>query len=565
VLAFELYLKNKNSDNRVVKNPKPIKKIYYKYKSAELDKNEIEYYGSVISKKSSKLQKFLSMPMNNANAELLNLPDERKGTNQANPYLEIYGLFTISRKKERIITLTIGNSSHTVYKASFDLDKNKSSFDIPSDLTLKIDNKSYQIGRKNLFDVYVESKILQKDGSFRGSDFKNICQAFFDFASKRKDILEDEEKSIKTSFSLYVLPNENKITYLDNQKNSEGEYFRDAFGSKGQSYADSPTKTAKFLSYDDLAFTINCTEKEDFYQNLGISKTSLDKINIPTQDVFKISGLSWIFTDVSDPFFHFEETSQGIYTQLYNNYLKLKNKSSIEQDRIQMKVICYKTSQAKLEVLIDENMTMDRMKKLFEKTDGIKSPPSSFEILIDSTGKTTLWHQYLNVIRTLITGVGLDHQNLVSYLNMRLRKRIHSWIKEKSMEPRDFFSRSGFCLLSLSTSSQLKNSLKLEEDYAYKIGKIAGMYVKFKGDVKEGSNSLRDFLTYAKYDREKLRFVLSRVGLGVNLSKAKKESVDKITHYIKDNTPSEEIPDTNAFNDYSYFFYKGVFENIGGT
>jgi hypothetical protein len=101
------------------------------------------------------------------------------------------------------------------------------------------------------------------------------------------------------------------------------------------------------------------------------------------------------------------------------------------------------------------------------------------------------------------------------------------------------------------------------EEYAYKIGCIAGKYIKFKRDTKEANNSTNDILTYSKYDREKLRFVYSRVSLGISLSKAANISnTDTIAQLIKKDMPTDEIDDTKAHEDYSYFFYKGVFENI---
>ena len=100
------------------------------------------------------------------------------------------------------------------------------------------------------------------------------------------------------------------------------------------------------------------------------------------------------------------------------------------------------------------------------------------------------------------------------------------------------------------------------EEYAYKIGLIAGKYVKFKRKSGEANNSTNDILTYSKYDREKLRFVYSRVSLGVSLSKAADERSDSITQIIKKDIPTDEIDDAKAHEDYSYFFFKGVFENL---
>ena len=86
----------------------------------------------------------------------------------------------------------------------------------------------------------------------------------------------------------------------------------------------------------------------------------------------------------------------------------------------------------------------------------------------------------------------------------------------------------------------------------------ARLYVDFKNQVKEESNSLRDILTYTKYDKEKLHFVFSRVGLGINLSKAKEDLKAQISKDVSRYMPYEEIAESDAFNDYSYITYSLV-------
>lgn len=97
------------------------------------------------------------------------------------------------------------------------------------------------------------------------------------------------------------------------------------------------------------------------------------------------------------------------------------------------------------------------------------------------------------------------------------------------------------------------------EQYAHSVGVIAAEYIKFKESIGESNNSLRDILAYSRYDREKLRFVMQRMGLGLSLSKAPEEKIKKMELFIRDNQPSVEIRDDSAYNDYSYFFYKGFF------
>jgi hypothetical protein len=48
----------------------------------------------------------------------------------------------------------------------------------------------------------------------------------------------------------------------------------------------------------------------------------------------------------------------------------------------------------------------------------------------------------------------------------------------------------------------------------------------------------------------------------LNISKADKVEISQITKEISQNMPKDEIPEPEAFNDYSYFFYKGFY--LGG-
>ena len=146
-----------------------------------------------------------------------------------------------------------------------------------------------------------------------------------------------------------------------------------------------------------------------------------------------------------------------------------------------------------------------------------------------------------------------------------LRKQIFSWINSKNtQDPIDFFNKTDFCLKTLLGINNIQEKMDINEKYAYNIGLIAGKYIKFKRKSQEESNSLKDILSYSKYDREKLRFVFSRVSIGLSLSKAEQSSINKVSKFINQNLQLEEIPDQSAFIDYSYFFFKGVYKELGG-
>lgn len=557
MLAYEFFLKNKESEGRISGKGKPLKKIYISGNKIELDTNGIENYGSDKPLKSALIQDLLSMPLDTSNAEKLNLPDMRTGARSANPYIELYGKFIIS-KKSKNIKISIGKSP--VLDAVLDIDSNDEQYSLDEDVRLSLDKENYMIGDKLLYDQYVDSKIIHSDGTLNKSIFRKTCEKIFEQIKQNKKLI-GETKNAKTFFSVMIIPSRDPIKYINSANSGTQNNFKDSFGNDASNYANTPTQTAKFLSYDDPAFTINCFEGEDFYKNLEIGDQSISKINLPNKNIFNISGLLWLFTDIKNKT-TFLETKQGIYTQLYKNYLELKKDT--DKENSQIKIVCFKKNQAKIEVLLDENMTMQRMHAIFEQTD--KNPPHmAFEILIQSTKNTTLWKYYLDAVRVLITGVGLDRKSLISYLNMRLRTDIHKWIRGNTKDACDFFLRSWFSLYSLSMSNEDKNMMNENEEYAYKVGLIAGQYVNFKEKSKDTSNSLRDILAYSKYDREKLRFVFQRIGQGVNLAKAKQESIQSISEYIQQNKPSSEISDNNAYDDYSYFFYKGAFENLGGN
>jgi hypothetical protein len=54
--------------------------------------------------------------------------------------------------------------------------------------------------------------------------------------------------------------------------------------------------------------------------------------------------------------------------------------------------------------------------------------------------------------------------------------------------------------------------------------------------------------------------VFKRISAGVNLSKANENDMELINTKISNYQPEYEISDSEAYNDYSYFFYKGYFE-----
>lgn len=573
MLACELYLQNRGFKGGVAKVTRPIKKIYVSPNEVVIDDKSREEYGSELNNDNGFIQDWLSMPLNTSDAELLNLPDKRTGTRSPSPYVKIYGSYEKNKNKEKLRLSINGKdtlerqNSKKVFVAEYNLDDYSYSFSAEGDLYLSLDKKNYMNADQQLYELYLNSAIIDSKGSFSSTKFKEISIKFFDYVKSRPK----PEFFIPriTYFEIYILPSTNKIIYNSIGKSgseNSSDTFIDCFGNECSQYASIPTQTAKFLSFDDPAFTINCTQKEQFYKNLCIGKESLEKINIPSNNVLKIGSLNWIFSDISHPDVNFQSYNRGIYSQLFNNYIILNKEKDVYSERINLKIICFKINQAKLEILLDENMTMDTMHKLFKGKD--EGSRYSFEVLIYKNDKKSKYiiKDYLQAIRNLIHQIPVNKLRLIDIFTRILRKEIFSWINSKNTaDAIIFFERTGFCLKTLLAISNIHQEMDINEKYAYSIGLIAGRFIKFKRKFNEESNSLKDILTYSKYDREKLRFVFSRIGIGLNLSKAEQLSVDKITNFINTNQQEEEISDNNASRDYTYFFFKGVYKELGGN
>lgn len=561
MLAFELYLKNRGHEGEIVKRIKPIKKLIGK--SAKVDATTPSQYGSEKSEKHPEfdpLMHILSMPLNNA--PKLGLPNRGTGANSPKPYVELYGLCELGKSK-KLIRLSVGRDDG--FNAELDLGSEKSKIMAAGKIRLNIDKERYFVKGKNLFDQYVKSGILTKNSEYSSRDFRKAVQTIFKLILKKWDVEYKQTYLKKIPFSVIILPSKEKVEFRSVEKESEDKQseFVDAFGVKTTDYAATPTLTAKFLSYDDPAFTLNCKDKKEFYQNLGIGKQSHESINIPSENVFSIAGLNWMFTDIVHPDLDFEKTGKGIYYQLWKNYKQLTAKGSSFETKSQTKVVCFKTAQAKMELLLDENLTMPQLQRMFSMLESHEEPPTmAFEVLIDTSKRGNQWSEYITAVRYLLSQKHLQRNYLIPRLTFLLRQRIFDWIDPKNnlaQEAYDFFLRSGFCIKVLTNVQPLSSIMNSSEDYAYRVGRIAQEYIRFKEKADEKSNSLRDILTFSRYDREKLRFVVQRIGLGISLSKASEQDIKDISEFMKREIPQTEIPDPETHNDFSYFFYKGVF------
>ena len=557
MLAYELFHNNKNSTANVTKKQLPIKKIFYKNNKITIDETNREEYGSKVTEATKQLQDWLQMPLNTIDVKLLNLPDFRTGTAGSNPYIEIYGYLKTNTAKESKLTLSIGKKPNQITHI-LDLTSDEIQSNLDGKVTLRLDQKNYFLTSSTLFSEYVASGIVNDGGSLNVKVYDEIIQKFLEFAKKCKP---DITKIGNTSFRVYILPDNSIIKFKKQTKkeNSEQISFIDYFGNTVSEYPSTPTKTAKFLSFDDKAFTINCMQKVNFYKNLGIGDNSLEKVYTDSSQTFNINRLDWTFINISNPDSKFVETKKGILTQLYENY-RIFSKDKGTTTLAQLKVICIRINQAKQELLIDENLTMNKMEKMFSNIKDI--PRSCFEVLIDDSGKNPIWNTYLYVVKNFLAGNKISKNFLLSYFNRMLKQKRYDWVKLKDQSVQNsFFLKSDFCLQSLSSAGNTTQYMDQNEEFAEKIGRIARLYIEFKQKYAETDNSLSDILTYSKYDRERLRFIVSRVGRGVQLSKIENVAKNAVTQKISSLQPNEEITDNVASKDYSYFFFKGYYTN----
>ena len=568
---------NKNSKRNLdATSEYPIKKIFYSKNSITVDRTTIQQFGSPTTKRSRFIQEWLTMPLLTTSEKTLNLPDKRTGKGSANPYLVLNCQFKKATKTSNpqifleIIEKRPRNSTKkttgekNIFSASYDIIKNKQTISAAGDLLLHLDKKSYELNGKNLFDEYVSSGIITKDGKLKSTVFKEIAQKFFDFV-KNSPIDPDHNNQTTCMFRIFILPNDKKISFK--QTINTGSKFKDSFGNNVSSIASNPSKNAKFMSFDDEAFTPNGMKKEKFYENIGVGLETLDKITLPQDKIFSRSGLNWIFIDMASPDSDFENIlSGGIYHQLFDNYSKLQSRSGQMYTKLSMlKVLCIKmdTTKTKMEILLDENLTMEKLRELFSNMSKNEIPFSGIEVLIETTNNKILWENYLRFISAFLRGYGFDDSFLISIFTKLIRKQIFDWIKSKTAkDSQDFFKKSEFCRKILSISKQNTITLDDDENYAYGIGKIAGRYVKFRESLDDAPHSVKDILIYSKYDKRSLQHVFKRVSQGINFSKADDANLSKIRNYVSATLPKNEINDENQSNDYSYFFYKGMTETI---
>ena len=320
MLAYELYLTSKDS---APVQAIPIKKIFVRSRplKIELDKRTLEEYGGSTLPETKLLQETISFPLSNQSD--VGLPDRRTGTAAKRPYITFYGSY-----KNGKIAIQIngkkGKSKITFgYVAQIDGKVREEPFGT------KAEHSHYASGHTTLpsrnydpFEAYQKDGVVDKEGSLSYELFHIICNNFAKFCCEQKITEKLERTKRDLRFGLVILPHSmaarnETVKFVEGHDEAETEHFTDSFGTESAGYSSKTTQTAKFLSFDDPAFTINCTRGGEFYENLGIGRESLQRINLRLGDCFRIAGFLWNFIDLTDPYFTFERTNSGIYDQLH--------------------------------------------------------------------------------------------------------------------------------------------------------------------------------------------------------------------------------------------------------
>ena len=555
MLAYELYCENKNTKQDSGRGI-PIKKIFINNNNITLDNKPIQEYGD--DTKSSIIIQFLkerfNMPVDTTPS--LNIPNKVVASNSPKPYITIPGYLKVYAKKDQITgELTLGDKKKG-YFARLSIPDFEQEI-IPSDISLKIDSKNYMIGDSTLYDVYCKNDILQND-KLTAALFENIATKFFEYIISMN---VDFPKG-KTSFLLYILPNNDKIIHIQQDTNKSTVNEIDSFGNPVIKYPDSPTTGVFFISYDDKAFTINCNEKEQFYQSIGIGKESHEKLFLPNNKVMTIAGFNWYFLDIKNSDRVFPKINKGIYDQLYYNYTKLKETKDVIKTLAQLNVICIKKTNAKLEVMLTENLSMSKLKHIFGDVHPDQIPPHAFEQLIIRKGQSVIFRYYMLAIKSLLNQTPFDPDLLIKLFTDKIHDEIRDWVtRDNKHEPNDFFNRSEFCRKSLNSETLSDDNMDANAIFAHSIGAMTRTYINFRKENKLDNNSLRDILSKPKYDISTLQFVIKQIGRGIHLLNIDKIKYEYILDKISKLTPNDDV-DSDSNKDLSYYFYMGYFRGV---
>jgi len=564
MLAYELYLNQKDQEGESGLKEIPIKKVFIEKKNNQyiikFDKKTLEEYGSQINARYQQIQTALQMPL----LPYTNIEDKTTGANSPKPYISIYGL--IGNDK---LILSIGkkDGDKGFFEITYNLIENRIEEENgTNEVKFNLDKENYLINSKPLFEEYLHNQIITTTNKIRIPKelLKQICDLFFDY-------IKTKELKTKANFRLIILPEDNAIKFkhkTTETKKNQNENNIDAFGNKFDEFAEKPTKNAKFLSYDDPAFTLNQTKRKGTYQQLGIGTETLEKINLPSPTLSR-AGIEFELyaldnTDLNEN----KQIGAGLFNLIYKHYEILKKKEGKEQKQANIKITITQRNQAKMEIISDFNMTLDHMNRILGNKPTTAPEDLFEELFIFGEGKKKNLINYLWAINLFFIEKSIKPAQLIKKIEPKLNEDIlrildQKTTKKEKIEIKQNIPRIKFCL-DLFTTKNRSGEFKMNDDehFAYATGKIAGKYIKFKKENDEKSNSLNDILTYSKYDSEQLKFIWKKTIQGLQLSKAKEENKEHLLNEIKKIKEPLKNEIENRGQDYSFFFYWGVIEEI---
>lgn len=580
MLAYDLFLKNDQRNyNPILFNVRPIKKIFIKKKEIVIDGKGIEHYDSKTLDDYKEIQNLWQMPLNTTKKDTINIPNDNTSPRQDPPYLIIEGELKSNKEKKPIkIIFTTKKFTKNELKFEYDLEKSNLEFITKKDdenQTHKVDKKialkinipkNYLIENQSLLDAYKVNQIIQDDNTIKFSTIEESLKKFCNYIKNKIP-----EKVLNGNFEIYVLPIEAKEKEIKNKLKQFGKpSFKDSFGNTVSDFASGNTRTASFLSFNEDYFTIKYIQDKAFYENLGIGIESLDKVELPKQEMFHISGFDWWFFSQEVPAnFDFKRYGGGIFKQLYQNYKELSRLEQSTIGRVNLHVTCFKPDSKKLEVIIDENLTMKKLERLFSIIpDEKKIPRNVFEdSLIIKIGRTTIWHNYIIAVRAFLSEIPVDSFFLMKIFIIKIQNKIFDWIKQKGFsDASEFFKQAWFCYKILTRRDKKQMSLDNNENFAYNVGKLAGRFFNFASKLNEANktdkNRYSGILTYTKYDKTTLERIFKRIGWWFGLLPSDNERKAAFLSQALETVKNlGEMSDSNK--DYSFFFYKGFFEEAG--
>lgn len=558
LLIHELYRETLGTSHDTGKGI-PIKKIFVKNGRFEIDKTPIDTYGEIKTPNNMKnyLQRNFGMPLDTIDG--INLPNKLVAPNSPKPYIVIPGMINIMEKngvKHGQIRLGYKGKKDGKPSSYATLTMPDNTVDIHSvDVYYNIDKTNYTVDGAPLYNKYISNNILSAENTLGGNIFESISRAFFEYLSS-KDISLPVGK---INFGLYVLPDNKKISYTQPvQKNNDGVsdgVFIDAFGNKCTGYPDRPSKGVFWFTYDDPAFVINCKSGRDFYKDIGIGKDTLDKIIHPETKKIEIAGFDWYFMNIEKPKMIFGAKKMGIYHQIHSNYHHMK-KMAAREPHI-MKVFCVKRANSKVEILVNENLSMPRLDVIFGKHDFEDIPHTALESLIIKKGKVTIFTHYIHGIKSILNQTGFDHDLLVKTYTKSIRDNMKNWLEKSSQEPTKFFEKTEFCRKVLKRRRPEKYMEQAEAQFAKEVGMMARTYIEFRKENGFKNNSYMTILQKNTYTVSTLQDVIKSIGRSLHLLKIDENDYDKILMDLTKIAPSEV--DTDSKKDLSYYFYLGYF------